>query len=111
MKGKTIEEALALLNQKGFKRTSQPVLLPTKERIMLIRKGNELWQNGDITSAERIFVTVGYQDGLIRLGDWYYQKKSYIEALNFYKRAQDSERTEKLAIRMAQVLSDWINEE
>ncbi|NIZ40736.1 hypothetical protein PVA45_04335 [Entomospira entomophila] len=111
MKEKTIQDAIKLLEQKGFRRTAQAITLPAKERVLLIRKANELWQKGDIASAERIFVTVGYQDGLIRLGDWYYGRNAYIEALGFYKRAQDNERTEKLAIKIAQVLSDWISEE
>ncbi len=63
---------------------NQKVLTP-KERLLLIRKGNELFNNGNIDKAAKIFVTTAYKDGLIRVGDYYYfQKKDPIKALYFY---------------------------
>jgi hypothetical protein len=35
-----------------------------KERIALIRKGNELYNKGDYLQAEKIYISTRYQDGL-----------------------------------------------
>ena len=38
-----------------------------KERVALIRKGNELYNAGKIEEAIRIFTATGYKDGLTRV--------------------------------------------
>lgn len=89
----------------------EKVLTP-KERIILIRKGNELLNNGDIEKAERIFVTTAYKDGLIRIGDYYYfDKKNVFKALNLYLEAKYEKRIRELTERMALVLKKWMNED
>ena len=45
--------------------------VPSAQRAALIRKGNQLYADGKYDFAERIFVTVHYSDGLVRLGDLY----------------------------------------
>ena len=56
------------------------------ERVSLIRKGNELFNKGDITGAAAIFVQTGYRDGITRVADYYfYDKKLPLIALKFYK--------------------------
>ena len=42
-----------------------------EKRAALIRKGNELYNKGELALAQRIFVTTKYSDGLIRIGDRY----------------------------------------
>ena len=89
----------------------EKVLTP-KERIFLIRKGNELLNDGDIEKAEKIFVTTAYKDGLIRIGDYYYfNKKNVFKALNLYLEAKYEKRIRELTERMAIVLKKWLNEE
>ena len=89
----------------------EKVLTP-KERIILIRKGNELLNNGDIEKAERIFITTAYKDGLIRIGDYYYfDKKNVFKALNLYLEAKYDKRIRELTERMALVLKKWMNED
>ena len=89
----------------------EKVLTP-KERILLIRKGNELLNNGDIEKAERIFITTAYKDGLIRIGDYYYfDKKNVFKALNLYLEAKYDKRIRELTERMALVLKKWMNED
>ncbi|MBA7651259.1 hypothetical protein ES703_59076 [subsurface metagenome] len=89
----------------------EKVLTP-KERIVLIRKGNELLNKGDIEKAAKIFVTTSYKDGLIRIGDYYYfDKKNPFKALHFYLEAKYEKRIRELTERMAIILKKWINED
>jgi len=89
----------------------EKVLTP-KERIVLIRKGNEFLNKGDIEKASKIFVTTSYKDGLIRIGDYYYfDKKNPFKALNFYLKAKYEKRIRELTERMAIILKKWINED
>ena len=89
----------------------EKVLTP-KERILLIRKGNELLNDGDIDNAEKIFIATAYKDGLIRIGDYYYfDKKNVFKALNLYLEAKYEKRIKELTERMALVLKQWLNED
>ena len=89
----------------------EKVLTP-KERILLIRKGNELLNDGDIDKAEKIFIATAYKDGLIRIGDYYYfDKKNVFKALNLYLEAKYEKRIKELTERMALVLKQWLNED
>ena len=89
----------------------EKVLTP-KERIVLIRKGNEFLNKGDIEKASKIFVTTSYKDGLIRIGDHYYfDKKNPFKALHFYLEAKYEKRIRELTERMAIILKKWLNED
>jgi len=89
----------------------EKVLTP-KERILLIRKGNELLNKGDIEKASKIFVTTAYKDGLIRIGDYFYfEKKDPFKALHYYIEAKYEKRIRELTERMAMVLKKWLSED
>ena len=89
----------------------EKVLTP-KERIVLIRKGNEFLNKGDIEKASKIFVTTSYKDGLIRIGDYYYfDKKNPFKALHFYLEAKYEKRIRELTERMAIILKKWLDED
>ncbi|RKX95467.1 MAG: hypothetical protein DRP84_04115 [Spirochaetes bacterium] len=89
----------------------QKVLTP-KERLQLIRKGNELFNKGDVEKAARIFVTTAYKDGLIRIGDYYYFKeKNPIKALHFYLEADYKKRINEVTEKMAQIIIKWLHED
>ena len=89
----------------------EKVLTP-KERILLIRKGNELLNDGKIELAEKIFITTAYKDGLIRIGDYYYfDQKNVFKALNLYLEAKYEKRIKELTERMALILKKWLNED
>ncbi len=89
----------------------EKVLTP-KERIVLIRKGNELLNDGEVEKAAKIFITTAYKDGLIRIGDYYYfEKKNPFRALHFYLEAKYEKRIRELTERMAMVLKKWLNED
>ena len=87
----------------------QKVIVP-KERLILIRKGNELFNKGDINKAAKIFVTTAYKDGLIRIGDYYYfDRKDPIKALHYYMEANYKKRIEKVSEKIAQIIKRWLN--
>jgi hypothetical protein len=81
------------------------------EKVSLIRKGNELFNKGDIESARRVFMTTGYSDGLIRVGDSYYKAGRTVEALKMYWLAKDRRRAAELIEKMALVIQNLLREE
>lgn len=83
--------------------------LTKEQRIALIRKGNELFNKGDVATAGRIYITSGYGDGLIRMGDYYYKKRRPMEAFRMYWLAKDKTRSEKLIEKMAAVIQAWLS--
>ncbi len=85
--------------------------LSSEQKTTLIRKGNELFNEGQVDTAKRIFITVGYTDGLIRLGDHYYTQNRPLEAFKMYRLAPDNGRSERMIERMALVLRTWLLED
>ena len=89
----------------------EKVLTP-KERLLLIRKGNEFFNGGDVDKAAKIFVATAYKDGLIRVGDYYYfDQKNPLKALTYYMEAQYEKRIRELFERIALVLKKWLSED
>ena len=82
-----------------------------KDRVELIRKGNTFFNEGKIEQTSRIFETVKYSDGLIRVGDYYYGKKELVNSLIYYKKANYKKRIRQLAPQIANVFKAWITEE
>ncbi len=82
-----------------------------EKRVHLNRRGNELFNQGDIESARRIFQTTGYSDGLIRVGDRYLADKKPVDALKMYWLAKDEKRKESLVGLAALVIQNLIKEE
>jgi hypothetical protein len=86
-------------------------VLNPKERLILIRKGNEIFNNGEIEKAAKIFTTTAYRDGLIRVGDYYYfEKRDIIKALQYYIEANYEKRIREVSERIAGVLKRWLGE-
>lgn len=72
-----------------------------KERIELIRKGNELFNRKCYTEAEKLYVKTGYKDGLVRIGDYlYYEKKQPLAAFKYYKMAGSTGKVNEIFERM-----------
>jgi hypothetical protein len=80
-------------------------------KVKLNRRGNELFNLGDLEAARRIFQTTGYSDGLIRVGDRYLADKRPLDALKMYRLARDDKRTEKLLDTAARVIQYLLQEE
>lgn len=91
----------------GFiKVTDNPVKsLSSEQKVALNRKGNILFNQGDIESARRIFITTGYSDGLTRVGDKYAEKNESLKALKLFILAHNKNKADAIYERIAQVIS------
>lgn len=83
-----------------------------RERVTLIRAGNELFNKGEIEKAVRIFEKTSYKDGLARVGDYYfYEKKMPLMAFGYYKKADMKNKINEIYERMIYALGKWIRDE
>jgi len=96
--------------KEGFLKVAAPkrVELDSARRAALIRKGNELFNVGDIDTAKKIFLACGYTDGIIRAGDRCYRDSDYWEAFRLYTLAPAPDRVDYLIKKMAQVIQNWM---
>ncbi len=91
----------------GFiKVTDNPVkTLNSEQKVILNRKGNALFNQGQIENARRIFITTGYSDGLTRVGDYYQKKNEPLKALKQYILAHNKNKAEPIYEEIAKVVS------
>ncbi|MEN2997796.1 MAG: hypothetical protein ABDH28_01985 [Brevinematia bacterium] len=83
-----------------------------KERVELIRKGNQLFNEGKIEEAGKIFLATDYKDGLVRVGDHYfYQEKKFFKAFFYYKKANYPKRLSEIYKRWAEVIHFLLEED
>jgi hypothetical protein len=81
------------------------------QKAELNRKGNQLFNNGNIEAAKRIFMTTGYSDGLSRVGDYYKSQNRPLEALRMYWLAPDKTKAQPLIEQLAYLLQGLIAED
>ncbi len=82
------------------------------ERIALIRRGNELFNQGDFVNSLKIFLTTNYKDGIIRVADYlYFDRKDKIGAVKLYKRAGHQKVIDEFAERAAQLIRLLLSED
>lgn len=79
--------------------------LSDQQKVVLNRKANELFNQGKLDMAERIFITTGYSDGLTRCGNAHMEKNEYMEALKLYVLAHNKRKTEPLTEKLAGIIS------
>ena len=91
----------------GFiKVTDSPVSsLTSEQKVVLNRKGNTLFNKGDVFSARRLFITTGYSDGLSRVAQKSEEKEDYLDALKLYWLAHNKRKSEAIIERIAAVIS------
>ncbi len=83
-----------------------------KERTELIRKGNEFFNLGNYTEAEKIFVATMYKDGLTRIADYFfYDKKMPISAYKYYKLAGRQDMINQIFERMVFAMKKMLRPE
>ncbi|MBQ0161971.1 MAG: hypothetical protein KBS84_02270 [Treponema sp.] len=105
------KEVQSLLEEKeipeGFiKVTDRPVSsLSSEQKAILNRKGNILFNEGNIEAARRIYITTGYSDGLTRVADKYVEQKQEIKALKLYLLAHNERKTEPIYDKIAKSIS------
>jgi len=99
-------------DQQGiFVKTTVPPSVAGSEKAALNRKGNMLYNSGDIEGARRIFMTTGYSDGLSRVGDYYKSQNRLIEALRMYWIAPDRNKSEPLIEKLSFLIKQLIESE
>ena len=98
-------------DSKVFLKTSVPPSVDSSRKSVLNRKGNVLFNEGDIEGARRIFMTTGYSDGLSRVGDYYKSQNRLIEALRMYWIAPDKNKSEPLIVKLAETIHNLIQKE
>lgn len=97
-------------SSEGFLKVSGAPKLERSQRSALIRKGNELYNAGELQAAKRVFITTRYSDGLIRLGDHYQKEKQPLEAFRMYWLAGETRRRGEMVEQMAGVVRHWLQE-
>ena len=92
--------------EEGFIKTSElPIkTLTAEQKAKLNLRGNELYNKKDIAAAERIFITTGYSDGLVRIGDYYTNQNEHLKALKFYHLAHNTNKEGILLDKLAEII-------
>ncbi len=85
--------------------------LTSEEKAILNRKGNVLFNSGDINTARRIYLATGYSDGLARVGDNFLKSGDALTALKYYLLAHNKNKAEALIQKTANLISAVIAEE
>ena len=93
-----------------FIKTSVPDRMDSAQKAALNRKGNMLFNSGEIEKASRIFLTTGYSDGLSRVGDYYKSQNRFIEALRMYWVAPDRSKFEPMIMQLAGIMQNIIHD-
>ena len=103
---------MAEMPKEGFLKTVAPprAEVDPAKKAALIRRGNQLFNEGDVATARKIFLATGYTDGITRVGDHHYKKAEFFEAYRLYSIAPAPDRIEYLIERMAGVVREWMNE-
>lgn len=117
MERKSLEEKFTKVVQEknipdGFiKVTDNPVKgLTPEQKVILNRKANTMFNNGNIEDARRIYITTGYSDGLTRVGDYYMNKNESLKAFKAYILAHNKRDVEPIYDNIAKVISSLITE-
>jgi hypothetical protein len=99
--------------EEGFIKTGDAprAEIPSGDKAGLNRKGNELFNSGDIEAARRVFQTTGYSDGLIRVGNRYLADQRPVDALKMYWLAKDRRHSGELIEKIARIIQNLLREE
>jgi hypothetical protein len=81
------------------------------QKAALNRKGNMLFNSGDIEGARRVFLTTGYTDGLVRIGDYYRSRGRNLDALRMYWIAPDHKKSEPIIAQLSFIIQKLLKEE
>jgi hypothetical protein len=102
-------EALRKIPKEGFlKLTMERAALAPETRTALVRRGNELLNQGKHELAKKIFLTTGYADGLVRLGEVYEKQGRSLEAFRMFWLAKYRKKVDPAVERMVGVVRHWL---
>lgn len=79
--------------------------LSSEDKVILNRKANVMFNEGNIEAARRLYTTTGYSDGLTRVGDRYMEKKKPLVALKQYILAHNDRKTDEIYGKVATLIS------
>jgi len=83
-----------------------------KERIELIRLGNQFYNEKKYKEALEIFLKTNYVDGIIRIADYFYfDKNDKISGIKLYKRAGYTKMIEDFASKAATIIKLLLTED
>ncbi len=83
-----------------------------KERVELIRRGNEFFNRGDIARAEALFMKAGYRDGLTRVADYFFfDRRLPLVALKYYRLVNRQDKVKEIFERMAFALGKLLGKD
>jgi hypothetical protein len=63
-----------------------------------------------VEAARRVFITTGYSDGLVRVGDCYKKTGRPLDALRMYWVAPDKKKADAILMELAILIKGMINE-
>lgn len=97
----------------GFIKSSDSPIgsLSSAQKVLLNRKGNVLFNQGDIHSAQRLFITTGYSDGLTRVADVRQKEGDFLSALKLYILAHNKGKAEYMYKKIAAAVSFYLKNE
>ena len=98
-------------DQNTFIKTTIKPFIDGSQKAALNRKGNILFNAGDIEGARRIFLTTGYSDGLVRIGDHYNSKGRPLDALRMYWIAPDRKKAEPIISQLSVIIQSLLHQE
>ena len=93
----------------SFIKVTSPSPVEGSQKAALNRKGNQMFNSGNVEGARRIFLTTGYSDGLSRVGDIYKSKNRPLEALQMYWLAPDKTKAGPLIEQLAGILQGLLH--
>jgi hypothetical protein len=97
-------------DQSGFIKTIAKPAIDGSQKAALNRKGNMLFNSGDIEGAKRVFLTTGYSDGLSRVGDYYQSRGRELDALRMYWIAHNKTKADPIILRLSALIQKIIGE-
>jgi len=98
-------------DQNAFIKTTKNSAIEGTQKAILNRKGNALFNSGDVEAARRIFLTTGYSDGLVRVGDYYNSKGRSLDALRMYWIAPNRKKAEPIIFQLSAVIQSMLHDE
>ena len=97
-------------DESSFIKTTVKPVIEDSTKVSLNRKGNILYNSGDIEGAKRIYITTGYTDGLVRVGDYYKSKGRNLDALRMYWIAPDRKKAEPIISQLSLIIQNMLHD-
>jgi hypothetical protein len=95
----------------SFLKVTSSTPVESAQKAVLNRKGNQMYNDGNVEGAKKVFLTTKYSDGLSRVGDYYKAQNKPLEALQMYWLAPDRTKSQPLIEQLAAVLQGIITED